>query len=147
MFFDICWYLFIIVVICCYLLIFVDICFHLLMFVDIRRCLLVFVNICWNCGYLAMLVEHARPLGEGRRIAFYCGCKSPKSIPRSIPKVYPGVYQKCCRSAHYAFVGFVFVIMCSYFLLFVCSRCLLMILGSVVIVWYLLLLVGIRKYS
>ena len=79
-------------------------------------------------------LQHARPLGEGRRIACYCGCKSPKSIPRSIPKVYPGVYQKCCRSAHYAFVGFVFVIMCSYFLLFVCSRCLLMILGSVVIV-------------
>ena len=112
--------------------IFVGICWYMLLFVDIScYCFIhVFLYVCW---YWVRLFT----------IACYCGCKSPKSIPRSIPKVYPEVYQKCCWSAHYA----LFVISCSYFLLFVCSCNLLLLLGSVILVWCLLLLVGIRKYS
>ena len=144
--FHICWCVIVFVEICWYMLVFIrnSLLYMLtfLIFVGIRLEFLMFVCTCsYFCRFVGIDCLWIYT------IVCYRGCKSPKSIPRSIPKVYPEVYQKCCRSAIYAFVRFLFVIMCSYFFLFVWSRCLLMTLGSVVIVWYLLLLVGIRKYS
>ena len=132
------WYVFRFVDISSYLFIFV-----LFVFLDIYCYLLIFVVMCFVHVFFVCLSVLSVYI-------YYClllWMQVSKSIPRSIPKVYPEVYQKFCWSAHYAFVRFVCIMICQYFLLFVCSRCLLLLLGGVILVWYLLLLVGIRKYS
>ena len=160
--------------ICWLLLLFVDIWYYyfilFVMFVIIYWYLFRFVDICSSsficfilvgiCWYMLLFVYSYcylfRPCFFCMFVGIECLCLLLRvTVDASLQKVYPKVYQKYIQKYTKSVGGaptmhsfrFVFVTMCSYFLLFVCSRCLLLLLGSAIPVWYLLLLVGIRKYS